>query len=82
MATKNLDINETEPKFVDKLEVQTRSAIVIQRNFRSFLWRKFFRNLSIELKYSLLISFQSRSILNILNSHHIFVEAKKTKMLK
>lgn len=41
-----------ESKSDDTEELHVQSAIVIQRNFRSFLWRRFFRNFSVELRYS------------------------------
>lgn len=33
------------------LELEKRSAIVIQRNFRSYLWRKFVHNITIDRRY-------------------------------
>lgn len=56
MPLRKSDIDKMESKSDDKLELQIYSATVIQRNFRSFLWRKFFRNLSLELRYSLCIT--------------------------
>lgn len=70
MPSKMSNVSKTELKSHDKLELQIHSAIVIQRNFRLFLWRKFFRNLSIEQKYTLSrTEFNSQIPLNISNAH-------------